>query len=154
MATGHAGLGTLHAENLSAVVDRLVTKPINLPKAMLENLDLIVFLTSTKKGNSYIRRVQEVVEIVGYDYNKGDLVSNVPFKWDPSTDTFEMLNSVLLEKIKTKLSYSLEQLRYDLERRAKLLNWLKENNISDYKEFVKYISLYYTDPERAMSLVS
>ena len=154
MATGHAGLGTLHADNLAAIVDRLITKPINLPKAMLENLDIIVFLSSTKKGTKYIRRTSEIVEIVGYDYDSKEMVTNTPFRWNPESDKFDMLKSILLDKIKTKMAYNIDQLRFDLDRRAKLLNWLQKNNITDYEDFAKYISLYYIDPEQVMAMVS
>ncbi len=152
--TGHAGMGTLHADNLPSVIDRLTTKPIDLPKAMLDTLDLIVFIITTRKENAYVRRVSEVVEIIGYDYKTGELKTNISFKWNPDKDEFEMLRSVLLEKIKTKMAYSIDRLIQDIENRTKLLKWLQAKNILDYREVAKYISLYYANPEEAMELVT
>jgi len=147
MATGHPGLGTLHADSLPAVIDRLTTKPINLPMAMLENLDIIVFLILTKRKGHYIRRVSEVVEIIGYDYTLKDLITNVAFRWDPQTDTFVLLKSVLLDKIRERMGMSIDELKHELVRRAKVLRWMVKNNLSDYRRFARVIAAYYANPK-------
>jgi len=153
MATGHSGLGTLHADSIEAVIDRLITKPINLPKAMIDNLDIIVFLELIRREGSYVRRVAEVLEIVGYDYKTQKLKTNVAFVWDPSTDKYISKKSVLLEKIRIKMSYNENQIKQDMHNRIRLLNWLKNNNINDYREVSKYISAYYINPELVMSQI-
>ncbi len=153
MATGHSGLGTLHADSIEAVIDRLITKPINLPKAMIDNLDIIVFLELIRREGSYVRRVAEVLEIVGYDYKTQKLKTNIAFVWDPSTDKYISKKSVLLEKIRIKMSYSEDQIKQDMHNRIRLLNWLKNNNINDYREVSKYISAYYINPELVMSQI-
>ena len=107
MSTGHPSLGTIHADDFPAVVDRLVTKPVNLSKALLQNLDICVFLTLTRKKGEYIRRVKEIVEIVDYNYDKDALITNVSWKWDPASDSFVSLKSVILEKIREKMGYSI-----------------------------------------------
>ncbi len=153
MATGHSGLGTLHADSIEAVIDRLITKPINLPKAMIDNLDIIVFLELIRREGSYVRRVAEILEIVGYDYKTQKLKTNVAFVWDPITDKYISKNSVLLEKIRVRMSYTEDKIKQDMHNRVRLLNWLKENNVNDYKEVTKYISAYYINPELVMSQI-
>jgi flagellar protein FlaI len=146
MATGHPALSTIHADNMPAVVDRLTNKPIDLPKTMLENLDIIVFMEKFKVGGRSIRKVKEVVEIVGYDYKNKELISNSAFKWNNATQKFDSFESVILDKIQEKSGFGLEDLKLDMNRRIRLLNYLKKMNINDYRTFSAYISRFYTNP--------
>jgi flagellar protein FlaI len=146
MATGHPALGTIHADNMPAVVDRLTNKPIDLPKTMLENLDIIVFMEKFKIGGKSIRKVKEVVEIVGYDYKNKELISNSAFKWNNTSQKFDSFESVILDKIQQKSGFSVEELKLDMTRRIKLLKYLSEKKINDYKTFSIYISRFYTNP--------
>ncbi len=146
MATGHPALGTIHADNMPAVVDRLTNKPIDLPKTMLENLDIIVFMEKFKIGGKSIRKVKEVVEIVGYDYKNKELISNSAFKWNNSSQKFDSFESVILDKIQQKSGFGVEELKLDMTRRIKLLKYLSEKKINDYKTFSIYISRFYTNP--------
>ncbi|MDD2679006.1 MAG: type II/IV secretion system ATPase subunit [Candidatus Nanoarchaeia archaeon] len=152
MATGHPALGTIHADNMPAVVDRLTNKPIDLPKTMLENLDIIVFLEKFKIGNRSIRKVKEVVEIVGYDYKNKELISNSAFRWNNASQTFESFDSVILDKIQQKSGFGIEELKLDMKRRIKLLKYLKKNNVNDYKTFAMNVSKFYTNPSFAEKL--
>lgn len=144
--TGHPALGTIHADNMPAVVDRLTNKPIDLPKTMLENLDVIVFLEKFKSGGRSIRKVKEVVEIVGYDYKNKELISNSAFRWNNALQKFESFDSVILDKIEQKSGFGIENLKLDMNRRIKLLKYLKKNNVNDYRTFSLYISRFYTNP--------
>ncbi len=146
MATGHPGLGTIHADNMPAVVDRLTNKPIDLPKPMLENLDIIIFLEKFKSGGRMVRKVKEIVEIVGYDYNNKELVTNSAFKYNPRKNDWDSFESVILDKIRTRGGYTLEQLKKDIQRRIKLLKYLRAKEVTDYRVFNTYIVRYYNDP--------
>ncbi len=147
MATGHPGLGTLHADTLSAIIDRLTTKPMDLPMAMLENLDLVVFLMLTKRKGRYIRRVSEIVEIIGYDYTRKDLVTNNSFRWDPMKDEFVLMKSVLLDKIRERMGFTIDDLKNEMSRRVQILKWLHDKKIKDFKRFAKLVGSYYTNPQ-------
>lgn len=153
MATGHPSFGTLHADSMSTVVDRLTTEPINIPKSMLDNLDLVIFITLTRRRGEYVRRVNEIIEVIGYDARNRNLITNKAFKWDFDEDRFILLKSVLLDKIREKLGYTIEELRYDMVRRIRLLTWLLKHKINDYWEVAKYIKMFYTNPEEIEKLV-
>ncbi len=153
MATGHPGLGTIHADSVEAVIDRLISPPINLPKVLLENLDAIVFLVRTKIGNYYVRRVAQIVEIYGYDRSKDDIVYGEAFRWVPAKDEFLALKSKILEEIKEFKGYSDEELIADLNFRAKVIEYLVKNNIRNYKEIEKYIEMFYNAPEELAKLL-
>ena len=154
MATGHPGLGTLHADSVSAVIDRLTTKPINLPLPMLSNLDIIVFLTLQKRGNLYVRRVKEMDEILEYNRDKKELESKEVFSWDPYSDKIIFTGSKLLNRIMERMGYTKEELDKDLKNRIKVINWLVKNNITDYKEISKIINMYYVNPKKVLRMIN
>lgn len=144
--TGHPGLGTIHADSMPAVVDRLTNKPIDLPKPMLDNLDVVIFLEKFKVGGRFIRKVKEIAEIVGYDYNSKELVTNSAFRWNPGKEGFDSFDSVILDRIQQRAGYTLEELKTDLKRRIKLLKYLTRENINDYRTFSTFVNKYYHNP--------
>ncbi len=146
MATGHPALSTLHADSLNAVIDRLTTRPIDLPVSLLENLDAIVFLEKAKKEGRLMRKVGQILEIEGYDANSGKLKTNVAFSWNPTEDVFEAHDSVILARIAARTGQTQAQLKDELLRRANLLRWMSEKGVTKFKDVANIINLYYTDP--------
>ena len=120
---------------------------------MLENLDLVVFLVQTKRKGGYVRRINEIVELIGYNPNTRSLVTNRSFKWDSDEDRFLLLKSILLDKIREKMGYTIDDLKADMIRRIKLLRWLEKSSINDYREVARYFKLYQTNPEQVEKLV-
>ncbi len=154
MATGHPGLGTIHASSPQAVIDRLTTQPISLPPALLQNLQLMLFIIRIKKGDKYLRRVGRIVEVTGYDFENKKLLYKDSWTWSPRTDTFSGKESTLLNAVAHKQNWQKEVLEKELLRRTLLLKWMKQNNIKDYRSVAFLINLYYTDRERLMSIIS
>ncbi len=150
MATGHAALGTLHADSFSAVYDRLTTRPIDLPASMLENLDLIVFLVLTKRGGAYIRKVKEVVEVLEYDLSTNQLRTNIAFRWDSMEDKFVSQKSVLLDKMREKMGISTEEIVTEFSNRVTVIRWLDEHKITKFEEFSTYIKRYYNNKKAVL----
>lgn len=154
LATGHPGLSTLHADSLEKVVDRLTTRPISLPPSLLDNLDLIIFMIRVKKGEGYIRRVKTVLEVVDYDLEREKLITNPLFRWDPKTDSFVKVGeSVLLRRISEDEGIPLRELKEEVKIKKKILDWMKVENISDYREVTKLINQYYKDRESVLKRV-
>jgi len=152
MATGHPSLATIHAASFSQLVDRLITPPISLPPSLLENINIVIFLVLSKMKGSYVRRADSIVEIVGVKESRP--VTKKIFKWKPITDKFEIKEkSVILSAISEKLGLTEEGLREELARRKRVLEWMLEHGIFDYRDVAKVISTYYTNPERIMDLV-
>ena len=154
MATGHAGLATIHADSLEKLIDRLTTPPINLSPSLLEILDLIIFVKRLKYKGEYVRKVTNIYEVKGYDTVKKKLICNEVFKWDPKKDEIVVVNkSYLLEKIKEMTGITDEELAVELENREKLLLWAKEKGIKDYRDLGKLLSQYYADSVRVMESI-
>lgn len=153
MATGHACYGTIHADSLDAIINRLITPPINLPKQMITNLDLITFLIGTKIRGKFVRRVDHIVEITGYNYKEDELITNTSFIWNPSEDKFIERSSYLLDKIAKRLGYTTDELENEIKRRIIVLKWMRKKNIRDYENFWKVIGMYYYNPTKLFDMI-
>jgi len=154
MSTGHPSLATIHAENIERLADRLTTPPIALPAGLISILDIVVFLARMKYKNKFIRKVTEIVEIVGFNTDTNRPNTNRIFKWNPKNDKFEITNkSISLKKISDFTGISEKDIKSEIERRIVVLEWMKENNILDYRDVHKIFSIYYTDPERLLSYI-
>jgi flagellar protein FlaI len=93
-----------------------------------------------------IRKVKEIAEIVGYDYNTKDLITNSSFRWDPVDNKFLSFDSVILDRVRQRSGFTMEDLKIDMERRIRLLNYLVKQNVTDYRQYSNYINKYYNDP--------
>ncbi len=153
MATGHTGLATIHADNLEALIDRLTTPPINLPSSLLENLNAIVFPARLKYKDKFVRRIKYVYEIKKYDRKEDELKTIVSVFWEPKEDKYLFKRSILLGKLADLLNLDEETIKKEIIIRAKILRWMKENDIVKYKEVIPYFYLYYSDPEKLLEQV-
>lgn len=145
IALGHAGLATIHAENFTKLLHRLTTPPISLPSSLLENLDLTIFIERVRRKEKYLRRITNVIEVVGYDREKDVPIINEVFKWDPTLDKFLIKNkSYLLYKIARNTGVSELKLQKEFRDRVKVLHWLVKRKITDYRKVTQIIAMYYT----------
>lgn len=151
MATGHPAMGTIHADEVQKVVDRLTTPPISLSPALLENLDIVLILVLSKIGGKYVRRVAQVVEVKSVDVINSRIVPNVVFRWDPARDMFlSEKPSIILAKIAAFKGVSDESIRGELIRRANILKWMRGKNIHDFEQFAEIVARYYTEGDKLM----
>lgn len=154
MATGHPGLSTIHADSFSKLFDRLTSPPIELAPNMLENLDVIIFIKRMKREKKYLRRVSNLVEVVGYRKKYESPLMNEVISWNTKTDKFDVLSkSYMLKKYADIANMSKDDIKKDLEQRAKVLQWIINNNISDYTKIAKIINLYNTSQDFLMEKV-
>lgn len=152
MATGHPALGTIHADEVQKVVDRLTTPPINLSPALLENLDIIVILVLSKIGGRYVRRAAQVVEVKGVDIQNNRIIPNMVFKWDPAHDHFSSdKSSIMLAKIAAFKGVTDESIRGELLRRSSVMSWAQRTGITNYEEFAQLIARYYTEADQLIA---
>ena len=148
IATGHASMSTIHADSMERLVDRLTTPPISLPASLIEALDIIIFAVRIKYGSTYVRRINSIYEVLGFDREKNFPLVNEIFKWNPTGDTYETVNpSFVLKKISQQYGIREEVLQREISQRIKVINWMFERDIEDYINVAKIIKLYYTRPE-------
>ncbi len=154
MATGHPSLSTIHAENMPKLIDRLTTPPISLPPGLVGSIDLIIFLARMNYKGNFVRRANEIIEMIEYDAEKKRPVINKVFKWNPENDKFTSdKKSIILKKIAERIGMKDKEIEDELERRMMVLSWMKENNILDFRNVNKVINMYYNYPQRTISMV-
>jgi archaeal flagellar protein FlaI len=151
IAVGHAALGTIHAGSMDELLARVESNPMNVPRSLLSNLDLVIFPMFIKKGERSMRRISNIVEILELDRDKGDLITNTTFKWLPDIDEFQWQGrSFLFDKIRDTYGISKEKLNEELADRTEYILWMQKNNIREYHAVTKMIQLYYRDKNEVL----
>ena len=154
MASGHPCMSTFHAGSLDTVIKRLITPPITLPPSLLESLDVVVVMQHAKEKGKSARRIKEIVEIVGVDVKTDKIISNVVYRWDSIEDKYVKVNeSVKIEKFALARGFTKAEALKEIERRKRLLEWLRANGIKDYLEVVKWIREYYKRPDKVLERI-
>ncbi|MBI2084287.1 MAG: type II/IV secretion system ATPase subunit [Candidatus Aenigmarchaeota archaeon] len=151
MSTGHPSLGTIHAENMEKLIDRLTTAPISLPPVLISSLDVVLFLARLRYRGKFARKVVEAVEMIDFNMEKNKPNVNYVSKWNPRTDKFDILNkSILLKQIADMGGLAEKDIRDEIERRILILEWMKARNIVNYKDVHKILAYYYANPEKLL----
>ena len=154
IAVGHAALGTIHAGSMDELLARVESNPMNVPRSLLSNLDLVIFPMHIKKGERSMRRISNIVEILELDRDKGDLITNTVFKWVPEVDEFKWQGrSFLFDKIRDTHGVSKEKLQQELEDRTRFINWMQKTHIRDYHTVTQMVQQYYRDKEEVMKMM-
>lgn len=150
-ASGHACMGTMHAESVDTMVRRLQTPPISLSGALIESLAGVAVMQPTKVKGQEVRRLTKIDEIVKVKENLGGSITNTVFKWIPQTDTFAFNpNSNVIKKIGAKYGLTEQQVLLEMKRRSTLLRELLRRNVTNYKDVQRVINLYYKDPKTVL----
>jgi len=149
MATGHLGMSTVHAESVEAVVNRLETEPLNIPRNLLTMIDIVMIQSRIEINGKPARRTSAVTEIVAMDPKTKELLTNDVYQWNPKTDTFSYSgHSHVLEKNMKKMGLGEDEVRKELHQRKVVLEWMAKNNIRRHTEVATVIREYYADPAR------
>ncbi|MCD6411450.1 MAG: secretion system protein E, partial [Thermoplasmata archaeon] len=148
MATGHTTYSTMHADSPQSLIHRLEGKPINIPRIMLQALDVISIQVTAKVKGKRVRRIKQIVEILDIDPKTKEILTNEVFRWDPVDDNFIYSGkSYVLEKIRASSGMSREDMAEEIRRRIKILRWMKEKGLRSYREVAKVIAEYAEKPE-------
>ncbi len=151
MATGHTTYSTMHAESVKAMVNRLENPPINTPRILMTALNNVIIQTQVKVRDQQVRRIKEIVEIVGFEPETNELITNVVFEWDPKKDKFIFKgHSYLYDKIINLKNWTHEEMDMEFERRVNVIKYMAQKNMTDYRDIWKIITNYYRDPNETM----
>ena len=155
MTTGHLSYSTIHANDMHTLIQRLENKPIDLPRALLTSLDMIVFLNSVTVDGAPVRRVTNVTEIIKLDPGTNRLVTITPFNWiSEIDDRFENNGgSRILYKIKMQFGWTDARLKQELEYRKNVLLWMMEKNYRSYKDVGRIVADYTKNPQAVLKKV-
>lgn len=151
MATGHLGMCTIHAESVEAVIRRLESEPMNIPKPLVAMTNVVLVMERTEINGKPTRRVREAAEVQGIDQKTSDIATQEVFTYNSRDDSFTFLGqSRLLEKNAKKLNLPEEGLKRELESRKAVLDWMVKKGIRKHGDVANVIREYYANPKRVV----
>jgi flagellar protein FlaI len=150
MNTGHTTFSTMHADSIETVINRLENEPINVPRAMVQSLDLLLVQTLTRFEGERVRRSKAIGEIGEIDQRTGELDYSTAFEWEADTDSFRRDDSGLLKEIQRERGWSRAEIRRELRARERFLRELLARDVTDYRRFTALVNEYYAKPGRTM----
>jgi flagellar protein FlaI len=154
MSTGHTTFSTLHADSVQSVVHRLENPPINVPRIMLQALDLIIIQVQVRIGEQRVRRAKSITEVVGVDPRTGELLTNEVFTWSATKDEFTYSGrSYILESVMHSRGWDDARIKEELKKRQEILEWARMKNVKHYEDVAKIVVTYYREPETLMEIV-
>ena len=154
MATGTIAYSTFHADDLSAMIHRMESEPINLPRSLMTALNIMLLQGQVKVGTKMTRRVKSLTEIVGLDPETNEIIYNSVFNWNPADDRFHFSgHSYIFEKIRLSRGWSPRQMENEMRRRVLVLEYMRKKNYNNYKKVASLISAYYRDPDRTTEMI-
>ncbi len=154
MATGHPTMSTMHADSVKSMVNRLENPPINTPRILLTALNFVIVQTQVRVGTNIVRRIKQIVELVGFEPETNELITNTVYEWDQRTDDFTFKgHSFLFDEIMEMKNLTHEEMDEEFQRRVDMLRYLVEKDIMDYRDISKVVVGYYQYPEETVSRV-
>ena len=150
MNTGHTTFSTMHADSVQTVINRLENEPINVPRPMVQSLDILCVQVLGRSGGERVRRAKTLAEIEGIDQRTGELDYSNTYSWRATEDRFTENNSELLDEIREERGWSQSELLTELRDRQRFLRYLREQGVTDYRKFTAMVNKYYADKERVM----
>ena len=120
----------------------------------MQNLDVIIFLKRFKRGRKYIRRINSLVEVIGFDEKSKAPIMDEVFTWDAKTDNYvSKNNSVALKKIAESMGATQSRVREELERRGKVINWMVKKGVDNYIKVGSILDAFYASPDALMEKI-
>ncbi|MCK4265674.1 MAG: type II/IV secretion system ATPase subunit, partial [Thermoplasmata archaeon] len=155
MATGKSAYTTFHADDVTTMVHRMEQPPIEVPRALVAALHLVLMQAQVKVGTQMTRRVKSLTEIVGIDPDTNELITNSVYTWNPADDTFNYSgHSYIYEQIALTKGWSAREMMREVKRRTQLLTYLRNIEGVTYREVARYVSAYYKDPAKVMKEIA
>ncbi|MEA1870247.1 MAG: ATPase, T2SS/T4P/T4SS family [Euryarchaeota archaeon] len=151
MSTGHTTFSTMHADSVASAIHRLENPPISVQRTIIQALDIISIQAQIYVKGQRTRRSTKIVEITDIDPSTKNIRTNDVFVWNPMNDVIERVGeSKALKDIETRRGWTTHELKAELVRRQKVLEYLIDNKINDFKAIATIIHAYESTPEKVM----
>ena len=135
-------------DSAKSLIHRLEGEPINIPRIMLQSLDIICIQTIARVKNQRVRRCKQIIEIIDIDPTTKEILTNEVFRWDPIKDTYSYTGkSFVLERIRVKTNMKHEEMTEELKRSADVLSWMVNQKIYLFKDVASLTANYLEKPE-------
>jgi len=144
MATGHPTCSTMHADSVKSMVNRLENPPINTPRILLTALNFVIIQTHARVGDSVVRRIKQIVELVGFEPETNELITNTVYEWDQASDSFNYKgHSFIFDELMEMKNMTHEEMEQEFQRRVDVISYMVRQNVVDFKEISKLVISYY-----------
>jgi flagellar protein FlaI len=148
MATGHTTYSTMHADSVKSMVNRLENPPISIPRILLTALNFVIIQKHERVSDSIVRRITKVVELVGFEPETNELITNTVYDWDQRTDSFVYKgHSFILDSLMEMKNMTHEEMKIEMRRREDIIRYLEEKDITDFRKISAIVISYYKEPE-------
>jgi flagellar protein FlaI len=155
MNTGHTTFSTMHAGSVDAAIHRLESEPLNVPRNMVQALNIISVQALIYRGTERVRRAQEIVEIAGLDPATGNLRVNNVFVYDPVHDRYTYTGrSQIYAEIAERRGWSRDQLESEIRVRRQILEGMQKQGIYDYISVASLFHLFQIDRQKVLDSIS
>jgi flagellar protein FlaI len=154
MNTGHTTFSTMHADSVQTVINRLENEPINVPRPMVQSLDVLAVQVLTRSQGERVRRMRTLAEIEGIDQRTGELDYSNTYSWRATEDTFTDSGSDLLDDIREERGWSQSELLREIQNRKRFLKYLHEEGVNDYRRFTAMVNKYYADSAEVLDRIA
>jgi flagellar protein FlaI len=146
--TGHSCYATFHANNSREAIARLTSEPVNVPKALLPAINIMLVQFRNRRTGK--RRTFEVAEVLeNNEYN-------VLFKYDAKKDI--LLESQKSKRVMQELSMftglSEAELKKDLEEKKTILDAMVKMKIFNIEKVGKIMADYYANKDKLLKRIS
>ena len=147
---GHGGISSIHGDDTASAVQRLTSKPMDVPPAFIPFMDVMfsvrrIAIPTPDGGFRNVRRVLSVDEVVSV----GNYVRML--RWDPASDKHvasPMKTSVKLARLSRDLGLTSAELEDEIGRRATVLKWIQQKGIRNFREVSAIFEEYRLDPKQ------
>ena len=155
MNTGHTTFSTMHAGSVDAAIHRLESEPLNVPRNMLQALNIVSVQALIYRGKERVRRVQEIVEIAGIDPSTGNVRVNNVCVYDPVRDVLSYTGrSQIYADIAEKRGWTREQLESEIGIRKNVLVAMQKQGIKDYISVASLFHSYNIDARKVLANIA
>ena len=154
MNSGHTTYSTLHGGDVAMAIHRLENEPLNVPKATIETLDIVLCQASMFRNKKQVRRCKEITEIVGLT-DKGELEINTVYQYNYEKDAPSFSGSSrVYASIAEKTGMNMTAMGEDLRRRTAILQAMLDQDIRDYRDFARIVWLFLSRPKYVMANIA
>jgi len=151
MNTGHTTFSTMHGGSVDAAIHRLESEPLNVPRNMMQALNIVSVQGLIYHGTERVRRAQEIVEIAGIDPSSGNLRVNNVFVYDPIHDIINYTGrSQIYMDIAERRGWTREQLENEISVRKSILAAMMKQGIRDYISVASLFHAYHINKNRVL----
>jgi flagellar protein FlaI len=146
MNVGHRGsMGTMHANSARDAITRLENAPMNVPRALIPLIDLILVqhrVYDRRKG--LVRRMTQASEVSRME---DQIALNDIFEWDAQSDALKRseLPSQALEKIAKGCNLSIPDVMNEVKNRKAVLEEMAREGVRLQKDINAFMNKWYAE---------